>query len=211
MRRVLSFVLLLFFVLGLAGVSFANVKVWKKDLAKVRAYLDTLDAKIAKAREVKDVAKSNILKELKVNALARAKSLKAAINQANYKAPKRMQGWRLAGGYGGGAGLVRLGYLFPVKKANIIVDLGYALGNQYNISLGGLSFFFPQGPDRYLTLDVLSANYSQTVAEILGLSQISQGSNTGFGLSYGFPFKAFTGQVGYNTALGVTLSLVRQF
>ena len=212
MKKILSLVFVLVFVLGLIGTSFANVQAAQQELTKVRKYLNTLDGKIAKARELKDLAKIDILKELKRNAMARAKTIKESIARANRKAPKPLEGgWRLQGGYGAGAAVFRLGYLLPPSNINILIDAGYALGNQYNIVLGGISFILPQANDRYFSFDLLSATYSQTVADIPGLSQIAQGSNTGLGIGYGFPFRGFTCQLGYNSALGVTANLVRQF
>jgi hypothetical protein len=77
MKRTLAYLLLLSFVLGIAGVAFARTL--DEEKAAVRAYLKVIDAKIIKARNAKQTAKVKLLQGQKAATLARWNKLQASM------------------------------------------------------------------------------------------------------------------------------------
>jgi hypothetical protein len=93
-----------------------------------------------------------------------------------------------------------------------LIDAGMALGNQYSVVIididGKISF-----GSRYLGLGFTYANYSETVADIPGISgNIDKGGKFGVDIFGGIPLdKQLNLQAGINTAIGFTGSLLYSF
>jgi hypothetical protein len=122
------------------------------------------------------------------------------------------RGWQVFGGYGGGAGLVKAGYLFPINPGfTLVADAGFGLGNNFSIMPVDVQGVFPLGSNR-LGVEITAANYSKAITNVPGVSgTISQGTHMGAGIFFGMPFRNFNVQVGYNTALGVNVGAVYKF
>jgi hypothetical protein len=117
-------------------------------------------------------------------------------------------------GYGGGAALVDIGYLFPLsgRPITLKVDAGFALGNAYNIILVQGQAEYAFNPTYFGGLSIDYANYSQPVANIPGVSgTIAKGANTGGGIFLGKNMDKYFAKIGYSTVLGLTASIGSKF
>lgn len=72
-----------------------------------------------------------------------------------------------------GGGVVELGYSRPVNPGfDIMAGLGYGIGNQYNIMLVDAGLVWKSNPAFYAGLSIDYANYSERVADIVGLPSV---------------------------------------
>lgn len=234
MKKMMGVMLVVVLVLGLAVAAFAGLAEKKAEFAKVGKYISTLDKKIIKARAARQINKVAQLKAIKRKELARAKKLKseiAALKSSGIEEESvievmpvtpvtsvakaeqkidvigRESGFQIGGGYGGGAGIVDISYIMPVKD-NLDFVLGgvYGIGNQYTITVIKVAGIMPLG-NNYAGLGIGMANYSQSVADIpLVSGNISAGSNTGVSIFAGTTLDVLQVQVGYDSALGLILS-----
>ncbi len=233
---VVSLVLLFFTSLCLAQRSDQTVEQIlfekKAELAKVSKYIVSLDKKLETAKKANDISKEAQLKTLKTDALARAKVIKEEINTIENPEPisqpvvgeevvirevvvERGKSTSIGGNimYGGGAGGVGFDLIRPVnEEVNFRIGIGYLQGNQYNVMTAGLAvtrLFI----DKYVGLGVDYGSYSQTVADIPGLSgNIAKGGHTGAGIFVGISLDDSKNlEVGYSSALGFTGRAVYKF
>lgn len=180
------------------------------ELSKVQAYMGVLDQKIKQARADKDVNKIASLNDEKTKSMNRAKALQDDIASLE-KASGIMRGWLLTGGFGGGAGLLKIGYTLPVRNFNLTGDLGYALGNSFSVMVGDIQGVFGIGSNR-LGVELTAANYSKSVTNVPGISgNIDQGTKIGAGIFFGMPLRGVMLQAGYNSALGLNANVAYKF
>ena len=180
------------------------------ELSKVQAYVGVVDQKIKQARADKDINKIAALNDEKKKNLDRMQSLQGDIASLE-KASGIMRGWLLTGGFGGGAGLLKVGYTLPVKNFNLTGDVGYALGNSFSVMVGDIQGIFGIGNNR-LGVELTAANYSKSVTNVPGISgNIDQGTKIGAGIFFGMPFRGVMLQAGYNSALGLNANVGYKF
>lgn len=224
----------------MAQIGFAELAEKKAELSKVLEYIDSLDAKIVKAREEKKINKIAELKELKRKALLRAKDLKQEIADLRKKeskelekteevkektAPKepapqkeeavKKQGWQVETGYGGGALISEAGYIMPMKDFDLIIEGGLGIGGQggsyYYIINVGAEGVMPLGSN-YAGLELGLVNFSETVADIpLVSGNIGKGAKLGLGIFGGTKLEPVDVFIGYNTAYGLKAGVVYKF
>lgn len=222
MRKYLIVGLVALFALTLMQPGFAQLKEKKEELRKIGDYIKLLDTKIIKARQARQINKIARLKELKRFEIDRAEKIRQEIAElesipGGRFVPKqrvgRPRGFCAGVGYGGGSGVVKLGYVLPfVRQSEVIVDLGYGIGNSFNITLIEVSGRMPLGRDNFAGLELSSANYSKSVTDVPGLSgTIGAGSRSGFGVFAGRWLGKTQVQVGYNSALGLTVGAIYKF
>jgi len=230
------FAVLLIFLVGLSTICLAQIDEKKVELAKVREYIVTLDNKIKQARAARKINKISEIKEMKRRSLDRAKVLKAQIAALEGKkvkevvveevvvkekvvvvaAPikiKRHNGWLGKATYGGGAANFTGGFLFPFRDdLDYILDGGLGIGSGYTIISGNAALVKLLGQN-YAGVEMGLVNYSRTVTDILGLGgNVSSGLHIGLGIFGGtYIMDDYQVQMGYNTALGITLSVIRKF
>jgi hypothetical protein len=226
MKKTFNLILLVVFLVGLSGICFAQVEEKKEDLDKVRKYMLSLDEKIKEARAGKKINKIAEIKEFKRKALERAKVLKTEIEkeggvveeiivieeEEEIEVMMDEAGWLGKVGYGGGAAILEGGYLFPIKQhLNAVVSGGLGIGNGYTIICAGVCGMMPFGQN-YAGLEAGLANYSQTIADVLGLSgNVSSGIHLGIGFFVGTNIRDLEIRMGYNTALGITAGVIRRW
>jgi hypothetical protein len=221
-RKIFGLLLVIVFLVGIAGTGFAQLEEKKAELEKVKQYILVLDQKIRKARAARQINKIAEFKDLKRRELERAKQLKkeiARLEKAEVKprAAKRMGpkakrgGFQVGAGYGGGAAILGAGYTIPTARLDLLIDAGYGLGNEYSVLSANISGVIPMGAN-YVGIGLGMANYSEKVKDIPGLSgEIDKGSRFGAGLFFGRSFGRFRAQIGYNSALGLTAGLNYKF
>lgn len=210
MRKIASLLLIFVLVLGIMGPAFAQLEEKKAQLEKIKKYIVVLDEKIEKARAAKQINKLAQLKDLKRNELERAKVLNTEIAALQRRGPRgravglRRHGFLVGGGYGGGAGIISGGYVFPLAAVNVRAGAGVGIGNSYTVINAGVAGVLPLG--RFFTgLELGMANYSKTVTNIPGVSgNINSGTTFGAGIFFGMPLGPVRAQLGYNSALGLT-------
>lgn len=225
MKKIFNLFLALVFLLSMFAVCFAQIEEKKEELDKVRKYMLTLDEKIKEARAGKKINKIAEIKELKRKSLEQARVLKAEIEkeggvveeivvveEEEIEVREEEAGWLGKAGYGGGAAILEGGYLFPVKQnLNAVASGGLGIGNGYTIICAGVSAAMPLGQN-YAGLEAGLANYSQTVADVLGLSgNVSSGMHLGIGFFGGTKIRDLEVRIGYNTALGITAGVMRRW
>ena len=217
--KLFLFLLVLAFVFGAFSSVLAADKVDNQvELQKIRAYIVQLDQKIEQARADKKVNKVAELKEEKNNAMAKADALQkeiaaaGAVSKAQVSNEGDKSGWQAFGGFGGGAALVKAGYVFPMRSNfSLIADVGFGLGNNFSLVAGDIQGVFPWGSNR-LGLEITAANYSKSVTNVPGISgNIDQGTKFGAGVFVGIPFRGLLLQAGYNSALGLNAGAVYKF
>jgi len=196
MKKVFAFLLI---GVMAAGGAFASVSNNEVELKKIKQYIQVLDKKIDAAKAAKQVNKVAELNELKREQLARAKALKPDFVIGSER------GRQLSAGLGGGGLILDFGYSIPMANFDLLLDVGYGMGNSYSIMKAGAAAVFDRAPMFY-GLEVGAANYSKAVSGVSGISgTIDQGTKVGLGVFVG---KAMTDkialQVGYNSALGAT-------
>jgi len=222
MKKYLAVIFIFVFGLILIQPAFAQLEEKKVELKKIGAYIKFLDTKIVKARKARQINRLARLKELKRLEIARAEKLRKEIAglesvPGGRYLPKqrvgRKRGFCAGVGYGGGSGVVKLGYVIPsMRNSEVIIDLGYGLGNSFNITLFEVSGRMPLGRDNFAGLELSMANYSQSVTDVPGISgTIGAGSRTGFGVFAGRWLGKTQVQVGYNSALGLTVGAIYKF
>lgn len=231
-------ILILLFIIIYAAASFAATLGDKKaELSRVKKYIRSLDAKIVAARSARKINKLAELKDLKRRQLERAKLIKkdiakletgekklevkketkpqpkpeAKVSKKKLLKDEWKRGQQFEVGYGGGSLLLGGAYSFPFRNLNLQAKLGYGIGNGYSVlDVGIRALFSVRGNKVGVELGV--ANYSETVADIIGVAgNIDKGSKLGFGVFFIRPVGNFQGRLGYNTALGITASLVNKF
>ena len=118
----------------------------------------------------------------------------------------------LAGfGFGGGAGGVKIAYNLPGIKVDLSPEVGFGYGNNYSVSTIGISMVFPT-TQFSVGAGVLLASYSTPATDILGLSGIvDSGTKIGGGISFATNIGNVKAQIGYNSALGLTLGALYKF
>jgi len=221
MKKFIALFLMFLFSLSIIQPALASLQDKKAELIKIKQYLYTLDHKIKKARAQRRINKISELKELKRAELARAKVLKAEIAKLESqpgKAPKpiakpmlRQRGFLVEGGFGCGGGLVRGGYLMPIRpNMDLIIDAGMGIGNGFSVIVADLGGRMLIGRG-FAGLEVTMANYSQTVSGVPGVSGNLGGSNTGIGFYGGTNLGMIEAKVGYNTAVGLNATGVYRF
>lgn len=220
MRKIFGLLLIFVFLVGMSGIGFAQVGEKKAELAKVKQYIKVLDQKIKKARAAKKINKIAELKDLKRKQLGRAKRLKEEIKESEKvrkkagvkrRGPKIKGRFQIEAGYGGGAGILGVGYAMPMASFGLLVDAGYGIGNKYSVITANVSGILPFG-DNYAGLGLGVASYSETVTDIVGLSgNIDKGSKAGFGVFFGTKLGMICAQIGYNSALGATAGAIYKF
>lgn len=219
MKKIIGLLLVFVFLVGISGTGFAQIENKKAELAKIKKYVMVLDRKIKKARSAKKINKIAELKDLKRKQLARAKKLKVEIARLEKGRPKGKakagakgrRGFQAGLGFGGGAGILGVGYAMPLGGFGLLVDGGYGIGSKYSVLAVNLSGIFPFG-DNYAGIGMGMANYSETVSDIPGVSgNIDKGSKFGFGLFAGRAFGRICAQIGYNSALGLTAGVNYKF
>jgi hypothetical protein len=145
----------------------------------------------------------------KVTVIQKAPVPKAPVPVA--PAAGEQRGWLLTGGFGGGAGLLKIGYTLPVRNFNLTGDLGYALGNSFSVMVGDIQGVFGIGSNR-LGVELTAANYSKSVTNVPGISgNIDQGTKIGAGIFFCMPFRGVMLQAGYNSALGLNANVAYKF
>ena len=234
-KLVLVFLCVLLVSLSSQAASVLEQK--QANLVKIQKYIQLLDKKITTARKQAKVSKIIQLKGIKRDEIGRAKKLKAEI--AKLKAGKsvpevkevkkevaqpavpvatqtteqgRSASLLATGGFGGGAGILEIGYLWPLQKQmDIGVEAGLGVGSGYTILLAGLTGIMPLG-NNFIGLNAGLANYSDTIADIPGVSgNVAKGSNFGVGIFGGTTFRQIKLRVGYNTSLGLMLGALYKF
>lgn len=223
-----------FFICILVFSAFADLAAKQAELKKVWLYVQELDAKITVARDKSQTERVIELKDLKRMAMIRANDLKTEIAKEQssvFSVPivepqekvivkevvlteaKRTAGFIGKLGFGGGGLLAAAGYTRPLNaNADLIVDAGLAMGNQYSVMMVDLAAKIWR-EERFVGLGVTYANYSETVSDIPGISgNIEKGGKIGAEIFGGTMLdKQKSVQVGYNTALGLVASVGYKF
>jgi len=220
MKRSLAVLLAAVLLLGFVGAAFARADDERAELDKVKEYLVVLDQKIKEARAQRHINKLAQLKHLKRQELARAKRLRheiAALESGSKKAagpkPVAATGRRLQAnaGFGGGGVLLCIGYSMPVARVELLPNAGIGIGNGYTILAAGLAAVIPLG-DACLGVEGGLVDYSSRVGNIPGVSgTLEKGMSAGFGIFAGRKIGPVRAQVGYNSALGLTLGAAYRF
>ena len=201
MKKILLLILVSLLVVSCA---FAGVREKREKLEKINKYVKVLDQKIEAARQARQINKIAELKEMKRAQQERANRIRSEISSM----PGGGRGWQVVGGLGGGAVIVDFGYNIPMDKFDLLVGLGYGLGNSYSILKGSVASVFNTSP-MYWGLEAVGANYSKSVTGVTGLSgTIAKGTKLGLGLFVGKAInEKISGQIGYNSALGATAAV----
>lgn len=220
MKKVLGLFLVFILLVSIAGIGFAQIEEKKAGLEKIQDYVKSLDQKIERARAAKQISKVSEFKELKRKELERAERLRKEIAKleteakAKIQAPKieRKGGFLLGAGFGGGAGIVGVGYRHPImQNFDLTFNAGLGIGNKYSIVIAGVTGIMPFG-NNYAGLEIGLANYSEKVTDLPGLSgTFEKGSRVGLGLFVGTPIGPVRAELGYNSALGLTAGAVYKF
>ncbi|MBN2057645.1 MAG: hypothetical protein JW782_02495 [Candidatus Saganbacteria bacterium] len=232
MRKFTVVLLSFVFFISLAGSALAQLVEKQAELAKVKQYLVLLDKKIEEARTTRKINKLAELKELKRRELARAKLLKAQVEALKKQGgsvqpslvqpeapaeqplvkpaakpvlePARQRGLALLGGFGAGAGLLKIGYIIPNRNLDLGISGGFAVGNSFSVVTADVSAAMLFGHN-FAGLELGLASYSKTVQNVPGISGTIGGSNFGLGAFGGTNLTDnISVRVGYNTALGLT-------
>jgi hypothetical protein len=239
MRKIIVCFLMLIFIAGISGTAFAQVAGKKAELAKISKYIKALDSKIINYRKARRINKVAEVKELKRQALSQAKELKAEIArlEAAEVAPRpapmpvvaprpvvapspppaprpvaaeRRGGLQAGIGYGGGGGILEGGYSMPLARFDLDMNVGYGMGSGYSIMFVGIDVVMPLG-DNHAGLELGMANYSHSVADIMGAGTVNKGSNAGVGIFAGRDLGGLLARIGYNSALGLTAGVMYKF
>ena len=222
MKKIVSWFLVLGFAAAMAGMACAQLEEKKAELEKVKIYIKTLDEKIVKARAQRKINKIAELKHLKRRELERAKKLRQEIASLEKVSPRgRAVGrpahaggrgrFQASAGYGGGGAMFGGGYVMPVGLAEAQFNAGLGIGNSYTVLCANVAGVFPLR-NFYVGLEVGGASYSEKVRKIPGLSgDIDKGSRAGFGVFAGTKLGLIRAQVGYNSALGLTVGAIYRF
>jgi len=208
MRKVLGIILLFVFLLSMCGIGFAQVEGKRAELSKIQVYIKSLDSKIEKARAAKQINKVAELREQKRKQQERADLLKkeiAALEQARVKIKpegERKRGFQVGAGYGGGAGIIGVGYARPISESiGLVFDAGYGIGNGYSVIIAEASGIYSFGK-AFAGLGLAATSYSNKVTDIPGLSgTFDKGTRFGAELFFGYSFGSLMGKIGYNTGL----------
>lgn len=192
-RKLVSMICVVAFLFSLFGVSQAAAK---KKVVK---------AKVKKVKIIKKGKRPVFPKEeTKV-----VKPVPVPVVVAKPAMPGPKGGFLLEGGYGGGAGLVGVGYSRPFsERLSMVLDADYGIGNGYSVMLARVGGDFSFG-NAFAGLAVAYTSYSAKVQDIPGLSgTFDKGSRFGGELSLGYSFGALKARLGYNTGLagGLTAS-----
>ena len=238
MKKLLTGVLTCVFCLSLASIAFAGIAEKQAELGRIAKYLNVLDKKIISSRAKRQTAKVNKLRVMKKKELERAKKLRAEIEllkntttekdkqealkekirQAflGQKAPKQKvvsrPGWQMGLGYATGAANLKLGFVIPSKRFDLLLEGGYSTGDQFSVTLAGLALRFPGGlSSSYFGIDLALANYSAALVDMPLVGNVAQGSNTGIGIFFGNKIGSLQTQFGYNTAVGLAAHGIFKF
>jgi len=215
MRKGLVVILISVFLLGACSVAMTKLQEKNAELEKVRGYIALLDQKIVAARQEKQINKLAELKDLKRSELERSAQLNEEIAQLKAQDTPEVATERFQAelGYGGGAAVVGLGYVLPLKtKFDVLLGAGYGIGNQYSVLIGKILAVKSFANDNFAGINLGVANYSEAVSGIPGIAgNITKGSRFGFGLVVGRQIKKVKVLLGYDTALGVTAGVTYRF
>ena len=122
------------------------------------------------------------------------------------------QGFQAGAGLGGGAAMLKAGYVFPARgNLSIALDAGYGFGNEYSVVAAGISGIIPLKNNFYGGLNVAYTDYSEAVTNIAGIGDVDKGSSAGVGLFVGKSLEKFSVQAGYNSALGIVAEGIYKF
>jgi hypothetical protein len=121
------------------------------------------------------------------------------------------QGFHAGAGLGGGAAMIKAGYVFPpMRNISFALDAGYGFGNEYSVVAAGISGMIPLR-NFYAGLNVAYADYSEAVTDIAGMGDVDKGSSAGVGLFVGKSLGKLGVQAGYNSAMGIVAEGVYKF
>jgi hypothetical protein len=214
MKKIVVLLVLGLFVFVAVGYALTQLEQDKQMFDKIKKNIILLDRKLDLARKAKNKKKIAAAAAARDQEMLRAKKLGDEITILEAAAPvqARKSGFILDGGYAGGAGLFKVGYLFPIREnLDLTIAAGYGLGNGFSImdvEVSGKMLF----GDNFAGLEVGMANFSKSVRGVPGVSgTINSGSNTGFGLFVGKKMGKVTIKVGYNTVFGLNAGMLYQF
>jgi hypothetical protein len=220
MKKVAALLMISVLVLAVAGIALTQLEQDQQMLDKVKKNIILLDRKLDLARQAKDNKKIAVITEERNQAMIQAKILGDRIARQQPKeagqqaAPGQLRkaGFFLDGGYAGGAGMFKAGYLFTVREnLDLALAAGYGLGNGFSImdvEVNGKMLF----GDNFAGLEAGMANFSKSVKGVPGVSgTVNSGSNTGFGLFVGKKMGKVAVKAGYNTVLGLNAGVIYQF
>ncbi|MGB9613866.1 MAG: hypothetical protein ACPL4K_06840 [Candidatus Margulisiibacteriota bacterium] len=217
MKKIIGVILVVVFLVGLSPMLLAQIEVKKEELRKVEAYIKSLDQKINQAQAAKQTKKVKELKILREEQIKRAQALQAEIIKLQTGKPSASKlksekaGFLAGAGYGGGAGILSVGYALPLGGVDLNFDAGYGIGNKYSILVADISSVFSFA-ENYAGLALGVANYSDKVTDIPGLSGIiDKGAKVGFAVFAGRSLGMINVQAGYSTALGLTVGAKVKF
>jgi hypothetical protein len=222
MKRFFAMILVLALV---SGAAFAQVEAKQAELTRVKAYIKVLDGKIASARKAKLTVKVKQLTMEKQAQLNRASALQKEIAAPKSKekitvtrvtkiqvvTPARKGGFLAGAGFGGGAGIIRVGYLLPVMDSmDVAFEAGYGIGNDYSVPAAGVSAIIPFN-QYFAGFSLGAASYSKKVYNIAGIGTVDKGTKFGIGVFGGTMLGPARAQLGYDSALGLTAGLMYKF
>lgn len=219
MRKIIVMALTLVFMVSTSEICFAQVREKKVELEKIKVYIKVLDQKIDNARKAKLTIKVKEMIKEKQKQLDRAKALeneitrleKTTVTKVSVVTPERTAGFLAGAGFGGGAGIVKIGYLLPLMEGlDVAFGVGYGMGNGYSVPVGDAAAIIPFR-NYFAGLSLGAASYSQKVENIAGLGVVDKGTKFGIGVFGGTMLGPTRVQLGYDSALGLTAGAIYKF
>ncbi|MFA4843480.1 MAG: hypothetical protein WC632_00845 [Candidatus Margulisiibacteriota bacterium] len=160
---------------------------------------------------VKATAKTTV--KAPVNATAEVTTVAPPLAVVQPVAPRKKGGLLVEGNFEGGTGVVELGYLLPFPgdiNRDLKINLGYGLGNKYNVTVARLSLTNVMA-GWLVGLSIDYGNYSVPVQKMPIIGEITKGGMTGVGITLGKNLGRYKAKAGYSTALGLIAGLEYRF
>jgi hypothetical protein len=157
--------------------------------------------------------KTMVKTTVKTPVKAPAKATRVAPPSAGVPSSAKKGGFLVEGNFEGGAGVVELGYLLPFPgdpNRDLKINLGYGLGNKYNVTVARLSLTNVMA-GLLVGLSIDYGNYSVPVLKMPIIGDIDKGGKTGLGITIGKNMGRYNAKIGYSTALGLIAGLEYRF
>ena len=213
MKKIASTIIFVLFLFIIISPVFAITA--KQEIERLQNENAILQSKLKTTKDktqIKRINSSINKNQVKISQLQ--KTLVEESKTASSIKPKKVEGKNIAIakiGLGGGSVLISGSYLVPSGSFYLGGEAGYGIGNQFGVLEFGVVALYPMEKN-FVGINLVSANYSQTVQGVPGVSGNISGGNFGIGAFYGMTFsKNIQAEVGYNTALGLTLNAGYRF
>ena len=156
-------------------------------------------------------SKNNMVKQVQKSSEEAQGTTAEALQEEKLQTAGNKNVFQAGGGFVGGALMVGVGYSVPKgEDVNLLFEGGYGLGSQYSVLALGVGGVFPL-MENYIGLELSLVNYSERVAEVLGMGAVDRGPRFGIGVFAGKPVGPVQVQIGFNSALGLMAEAIYKF